>query len=116
MNKGLNNKRFIFGILKDEKKAIIIEKFRKVKDTNGEFVSITHENEEDTNIIVANVKTVYTDNIGQFMSIPSGNMAFEVPWYFEDINEQNTFELANRFLYAQETNSKKKVHYLGKIY
>lgn len=116
MNKGLNTKRYIFGILKDEKRAIIIEKFRKVTNSNGEFVSITHDNEENTNIIVANIKVVYTDNHGNFLPIPTANIAFEVSENFDNINQDNTFELAKRFLSSQETNTNKKLHYLGKIY
>lgn len=115
MNKGLNEKRFIFGILKSDKHAIIIEKFRKVTDENGAFVSVTHDNEENTNIIVADVKIVYTDSNGEFLAIPTANIAFEVPENFEDINQDNSFELANRFFISQEKNTDKNVHYLGKI-
>lgn len=115
MNKGLNDKIFIFGILKSDKRAISINKFRKVTDENTNVVCITHDDGNRTNIIVANIKIVYNDYKGNFMAIPNGNIAFEVPENFEDINEENAYELANRFLNSQEINPDKKMHYLGSI-
>ena len=60
-------------------------------------------------------KIVYTDYDGNFIAKPTANIAFEVPENFEDINQDNTFELANRFFDSQEANDEKNVYYLGKI-